>query len=236
MPNSLTPIRINDLRLVKGERALLDGVNLTIDHPGVTVIMGPNGAGKSLLLRCLHGLISPDRGRIALGPLTVSGSRSRQAMVFQQPVLLRRTALQNLAFAAPELAKKTPQRLFEALASVNLGDRADQPARMLSGGEQQRLALARALLSKPDLLLLDEATASLDPASVLLIESLVKAQSAQGTKVILVSHDQSQARRMADEIVFISSGRVAEQSPAEQFFSAPQTPVAQAYLAGEILF
>ncbi len=206
-----------------------------IDEPGITVIMGPNGAGKSLLLRSLHGLLTPDQGLITLGSLTVADSRNEQAMVFQQPVLLRRTVLKNLAFAAPEIAKTDPQRLIQALESVNLADRADQPARMLSGGEQQRLSLARALLSEPALLLLDEATASLDPASVLMIESLVKAQSAQGTKVILVSHDQGQARRLADEIVFISAGQVAEQSPADQFFTAPQTPAAKAYLAGEIL-
>lgn len=236
MPSSLLPIRISDLRLIKGDRTVLAGVNLMIDKPGITVIMGPNGAGKTLLLRCLHGLIKPDQGQITLGQLRVADSRDQQAMVFQQPVLLRRTALQNLAFAAPEIAKSEPQRLIQALESVHLADRAHQPARMLSGGEQQRLSLARALLSEPALLLLDEATASLDPASVLVIESLVKAQSAQGTKVILVSHDQGQARRLADDIVFMSDGRVAEQSPADQFFTAPQTPVAKAYLAGEILF
>jgi len=235
MPSSLLPIRISDLRLIKGDRAVLGGVNLMIGEPGITVIMGPNGAGKTLLLRCLHGLIKPDQGQITLGHLSAADSRDQQAMVFQHPVLLRRTALQNLAFAAPEIAKSEPQRLIEALESVHLADRANQPARMLSGGEQQRLALARALLSKPALLLLDEATASLDPASVQLIESLVRAQSAQGTKVILVSHDQGQARRLADEIVFISDGQVAEQSPANQFFIAPQTPAAKAYLAGEIL-
>ncbi|QSP95826.1 ATP-binding cassette domain-containing protein [Marinobacter salinisoli] len=236
MPSAVLPIRISDLRLTIGERALLGGVNLLIRDPGITVIMGPNGAGKSLFLRSLHGLITPDHGQITLGPMTVPESRHQQAMVFQHPVLLRRTALQNLAFAAPDIAKSDPQQLMAALEAVHLADRAGQPARMLSGGEQQRLALARALLSKPSLLLLDEATASLDPASVLLIESLVKAQSARGTKVILVSHDQSQARRLADEIVFISNGQVAEHRPAEQFFSAPQTPAAKAYLAGEILF
>ncbi len=235
MPDSLLPIRIRDLRLSKGDRALLAGINLTIEDPGITVIMGPNGAGKTLLLRCLHGLIKPDRGQIALGPLGPESSRHQQAMVFQHPVLLRRTALQNLAFAAPELSRSEPQRLINALAAVHLADRADQPARMLSGGEQQRLALARALLSQPALLLLDEATASLDPASVLVIESLVKAQSAQGTKVILISHDQGQARRLADEVIFLSDGQIKEQSPADSFFYAPRTPMAKAYLAGEIL-
>lgn len=236
MLNSLLPIRVNDLRLHKGDRAVLGGINLTIDAPGITVIMGPNGAGKSLFLRSLHGLIAPDDGRITLGSSTVASSLSKQAMVFQQPVLLRRTVLQNLAFAAPQIAKTEPQRLIQALQSVNLADRSDQPARMLSGGEQQRLALARALLKKPALLLLDEATASLDPASVLLIESLVKDQSARGTKVILVSHDQGQARRLADEVIFISGGQIAEQGPADSFFMAPRTKVATAYLAGKILF
>lgn len=235
MPNSLLPICISDLRLNKGDRAVLAGLNLRIDEPGITVIMGSNGAGKTLLLRCLHGLTRPDQGHITLGQMGVADSRNHQAMVFQHPVLLRRTVLHNLAFAAPGLAKSEPQRLFEALESVHLADRADQPARMLSGGEQQRLALARALLSQPELLLLDEATASLDPASVLVIESLVRAQSACGTKVVLVSHDQGQARRLADEVVFVSAGQVAEQSPADQFFTAPVTPAAKAYLAGEIL-
>ena len=235
MPSSLLPIRVSDLRLIKGDRAVLGGVNLIIDNPGITVLMGSNGAGKTLLLRCLHGLTRPDQGQITLGHLSVAGSHDQQAMVFQKPVLLRRTALQNLAFAAPGVAKSEPRQLIEALESVHLAGRADQPARMLSGGEQQRLALARALLSKPALLLLDEATASLDPASALVIESLVKDQSAQGTKVILVSHDQSQARRLADDIVFMSDGQVVEQNRADQFFTAPQTPMAKAYLAGEIL-
>ncbi|MCK7551725.1 ATP-binding cassette domain-containing protein [Marinobacter goseongensis] len=235
MPESLLPIRIRELRLTKGDRALLAGINLTIEDPGITVIMGPNGAGKSLMLRCLHGLIMADQGQISLGGLAVADSRSHQAMVFQNPVLLRRTVLQNLAFAAPEAAKGSPWRLIDALEAVHLADRADQPARTLSVGEQQRLALARALLTEPALLLLDEATASLDPASVVLIESLVKAQSARGTKVILVSHDHSQARRMADEIVFVSAGRVVEQRPATQFFTQPETAAAKAYLAGEIL-
>ena len=236
MPSSLLPIRISDLRLIKGDRAVLGDLNLTIYEPGITVLLGSNGAGKTLLLRCLHGLIKPDQGHITLGRMSVADSHDQQAMVFQHPVLLRRTVLQNLAFAAPGIAKSEPQRLIEALESVHLADRADQPARKLSGGEQQRLALARALLSNPALLLLDEATASLDPASVLVIESLVKNQSAQGTKVILVSHDQGQARRLANEVVFIFKGRVTEQSPAGQFFTAPQTPMAKAYLAGEILF
>lgn len=235
MPNPLLPIRVTDLSVIRGGRPVLDGVSLSIDQPGITVIMGPNGAGKSMLLRALHGLLTPDQGVIRLGQLSVPGSRAQQAMVFQKPVMLRRTVLQNLAFAVPEIARAEPQRLTQALAAVNLTAKAEQPARMLSGGEQQRLALARALLSQPALLLLDEATASLDPASVLMIESMIRTQSELGTKVILVSHDQGQARRLADEVLFIAHGKVAEHRLAGPFFSAPATRDARAYLAGEIV-
>ncbi|QGG79282.1 ATP-binding cassette domain-containing protein [Litorivicinus lipolyticus] len=229
------PIRVQGLSLTKGERRLLDDINLTIREPGISMIMGPNGAGKSLLLRCIHGLISPDSGTIHLANRPLAERRQSQAMVFQHPVLLRRTALQNLEFAAPDLAAQDPAALLVALEKVNLGARAHQPARMLSGGEQQRLALARALLRKPGLLLLDEATASLDPASVYLIESLVKQQNLLGTKVVFVSHDQGQARRLADEVIFLCHGRVVEQRSARGFFSAPGSDEAKAYLAGKIM-
>lgn len=232
MYNPLMPIVIQGLSLIKGERPVLDGLELTLRHPGISVIMGPNGAGKSLLLRCLHGLIEPDQGSISLGSLTLASSRPQQAMVFQHPVLLRRTVLQNLKFAAPDA---TESALNEALASVNLSTRSHSPARMLSGGEQQRLALARALLTQPKLLLLDEATASLDPASVYLIESLVRKTREMGTKVILISHDQGQARRLADEVIFVDRGRIVEQTPAQDFFNAPTSRQAQAYLAGELI-
>ena len=232
MLNPLLPIRFHDLRLKRRHRRVLDNLNLLIKDPGITVIMGPNGAGKSLTLRCLHGLIKPDRGSIALGALSVADSQRQQAMVFQHPVLLRRNVMQNLAFAKPEADHR---ELIDALTAVNLDDRAEQPARLLSGGEQQRLALARALLNQPKLLLLDEATASLDPASVLLIESLIRKQSQAGTKVILISHDQGQARRLADDVVFICRGQVVEHRPADAFFSHPESREAQAYLTGDII-
>ena len=231
MSNPLLPMHISGLTLSKSERTLLDQLALTIHASGITAILGPNGAGKSLLLRCIHGLIKPDHGSIQLGQMGINESRTLQSMVFQHPVLLRRTVIQNLQFAAPTCPQDL---LLEALDSVNLLDRLDSPARMLSGGEQQRLALARALLNDPQLLLLDEATASLDPASVHLIESLVLKVRARGTKVILVSHDQGQARRLADEVVFMARGQVLEHTPADVFFESPQTAQAKAYLAGEL--
>lgn len=232
MSNPLLPIRCTDLCIKRRQRTVLDNLSLVIKDPGISVIMGPNGAGKSLTLRCLHGLIKPNSGQITLGPRSVASSQPDQAMVFQHPVLLRRTVVQNLAFAKNAAS---PAELAQALDAVNLSDRADQPARLLSGGEQQRLALARALLNQPALLLLDEATASLDPASVLLIESLIKAQRDAGTKVILISHDQGQARRLADDVIFISKGKVVEHRPADAFFAKPTSVEARAYLAGEII-
>lgn len=232
MSNPLLPIQIKGTSLTRNGRQILDDMNLTIGEPGISVVMGPNGAGKSLLLRAIHGLITPDKGEIRLAGHSVSASRTEQAMVFQHPVLLRRTALQNLRFACPEATLDACQR---ALHSVNLADRADSPARKLSGGEQQRLALARACMSRPRLLLLDEATASLDPASVYMIETLVKQQRDMGCKVILVSHDQGQAKRMADEVIFIAAGQIVEQTPADRFFKEPTSTQAKAYLSGELL-
>lgn len=234
MPD-LFPIQLRHVSLLKGGRPVLDDLTLSLDKPGITVILGPNGAGKSLLLRSLHGLLVPDSGDISLGGYSVEQSRSAQAMVFQQPVLLRRTAFQNLSFAVPDIAAQAPEKIHRALAQVRLTEQTHQPARMLSGGEQQRLALARALLTQPQLLLLDEATASLDPASVHLIESMLVQQAQSGVKVILISHDLGQARRVADEIVFMCRGKVVEQGEANRFFAEPSSAEARSYLAGELL-
>lgn len=218
---------------VRAERAmLLDGVDLTIGRPGVaSVILGPNGAGKSVLLRVLNGLIAPDAGeaRQSGGPIDAA-ARRRMALVFQKPVLLRRSVLANLRFV-----QKSPQACADLLTRVGLADKAHQPARRLSGGEQQRLALARALANRPEILLLDEPTASLDPASALMIERVIAEERARGAAIILVTHDIAQARRLADDVVFLHRGRVLERAPAADFFAAPTTEPARAYLAGRIV-
>ena len=215
---------------------LLKNVNLDLQPGRLSVIMGPNGAGKSILLRLLHGLIAPSRGEISWDGEALSDAvRGRQAMVFQRPVLLRRSVAANIDFVLSGPAKARKARCEAILASAGLLDRANQPARLLSGGEQQRLALARALALEPQVLFLDEPAASLDPASTLAIEREVqRAHRELGAKIIFITHDQGQARRLADEVIFLNKGRLAEHSPASRFFDQPETEAARAFLAGRL--
>jgi tungstate transport system ATP-binding protein len=232
----LLPLRSIDVRVARAGKTLLDGVSLVMSAGGPTVIMGPNGAGKSLLLRVLHGLVAPDSGAVVWGAgvdPSVAGRRS--AMVFQRPTLLRRSVIANIEFVLlhrPRAARR--QTASDILARAQLAHLAASPARLLSGGEQQRLAMARALASYPEVLFLDEPTASLDPASTAAVEQMVRTAAEGGTKVVLVTHDAGQARRLAADVVFLERGRVVEVTPAASFFSAPQSDAARAYLAGEL--
>ncbi|HEX9701939.1 MAG TPA: ATP-binding cassette domain-containing protein [Rhodospirillales bacterium] len=219
-----------------GGKRLIDGIDLKIGAGPLTVVMGPNGAGKSLLLRLLHGLILPTAGTVAWGGLAMSDDiRRRQAMVFQRSVLLRRSVADNIGFVLHLRGADSPARRLAILERAGLAAHANQPARLLSGGEQQRLALARALALNPEVLLLDEPTASLDPGSMAIIEDTVKSAHAGGTKVLFVTHDVGQARRLADEVIFLHRGRVAEQTPADRFFDRPESQPAQDYVAGRIV-
>jgi tungstate transport system ATP-binding protein len=202
------------------------------------VILGPNGAGKSLLLRLLHGLIAPGAGTILWrGAAPGRGARHAQAMVFQSPVMLRRSALGNLNFALSVqgfAGRERARRAERALEMAGLTALARQPARLMSGGEQQRLAIARALALGPELLILDEPTASLDPAETRRIEHLIDAAHGEGVTVLMTSHDQGQVRRLADDIVFLSAGRVAEQGPAADILDRPSHAATKAWLAGDL--
>lgn len=231
---SIQSLQVTDLCLTLGNRLLLDHMHFTTAYTGTTMVMGPNGAGKSLLLRCLHGLLTPEHGQIDFCGHAMSTLRHRQAMVFQKAVLLRRTARANLEFAAKDRGV-TRDTIDQMLTRVHLLDKAEQPARLLSGGEQQRLALARALLTDPQILFLDEPTASLDPASVLIIEQLIQEANAAGVKTLFISHDLGQARRLADDVVFVHRGQIAEHTDASTFFTNPQSKAATAYLDGELV-
>jgi len=221
-----------------GGRRLVDGVDLTVRAGRRLVVMGANGAGKSLLLRLLHGLLDPAAGTVRWqGRPLDRAARHRQAMVFQRPVLLRRSVLANLRFALAVRGFCGPERArreAEALELCRLGDLAHSPARVLSGGEQQRLAVARALACQPELLFLDEPTASLDPASTLAVEELIGAAHARGVTTVTVTHDAGQARRLADDIAFLHAGRVAEFGPAARLLDAPRSEAARAWLEGRI--
>jgi len=230
------PLQVSGLAWSAGSKRLIDGIDLRLENGGVTVIMGPNGAGKSLLIRLLHGLVAPEAGEIAWnGQRTGEATRAEQAMVFQKPVLLRRSVAANIDFVLKLKGGADPARRDELLAQAGLADKAHQPARALSGGEQQRLAMVRALACKPQVLFLDEPTASLDPASTQMIEAMIADARMAGVKILMVTHDAGQARRLAHDIVFIHRGRVAEHTAAATFFSKPASTPAQDYLAGKIV-
>ena len=219
-----------------GGKRLIDTVNLQIPQQTLTMVMGPNGAGKSLLLRLLHGLLKPTAGRVLWEHQPLDEEMRRdQAMVFQRPVLLRRSVAANIRFVLKLRGEAHPDRIQEILSEVGLAGQANQPARLLSGGEQQRLCLARALALEPRVLFLDEPTASLDPASTAAIEAIVMRAHARGTKIIYVTHDLGQARRLADDVIFLNQGRLAEHSSAGVFFDTPVSQAARDYLAGRLI-
>ena len=232
----LLPITVDKLILHAGRKTLLDNISVHITQPGITAIMGPNGAGKSLFIRCLHGLSQPDSGQIRFAGQEIRDShRLRQSLIFQKPVLLRRTVRQNLEFVHALRPAQNYRDIETALETVGLSGLAEQPAKQLSGGEQQRLALARALMTCPDILFLDEACANLDPASAAQIEALLLEASKKGQKIILITHDIAQARRLADDLIFLHQGQLCEHSLAKDFFAQPKSAAARAYLDGQIL-
>ena len=230
----ILPLSVRDVVLRFGDVTVLDGVSLDLGTSGCTIVMGPNGSGKSLLLKLLHGLIQPSEGQLLWGRHSATEVTARQALVFQKPVLLRRSVAANIDFVLNARGKARARR-DALLDHVGLAHKADQPARLLSGGEAQRLALARALATEPEVLFLDEPTASLDPASVLAIERIVSDARGRGVRIIFVTHDMGQARRMADDVVFLHRGRVAEHSPAAEFFPKPSCAAAREYLNGGIV-
>lgn len=234
---SVLPLCLTDVVFAVGQRRIIDGVSLTLDGGSRTVILGPNGAGKSVLLRLCHGLLEPTAGTIEWNSPEITGGPRRQAMVFQRPVLLRRSALGNVTYAlqlagVPLGVRRELAR--EALRKVGLAAFAHHSARVLSGGEQQRLALARVWALRPEVLFLDEPTASLDPGATHEIENVIADLNAAGTKIVLVTHNLGQARRLADEILFLNAGRLVERTPADAFFKHPASSEAAQFLEGEL--
>jgi tungstate transport system ATP-binding protein len=234
---SLLPLELDQVVFAIGGRRIIDDISLRLDAGLRTVIVGPNGAGKSVLLRLCHGLLQPTSGTISWTSPEPPGGPRRQAMVFQRPVLLRRTAVANVAYALAIGGVSHAQRLpraLDALRRVGLERLAKHPARVLSGGEQQRLALARAWALSPEVLFLDEPTASLDPGATQEIENAIGAMHAGRTKIVMVTHNLGQARRLGDEILFMNQGRIAERAPADRFFRQPESREAAQFLEGEL--
>jgi tungstate transport system ATP-binding protein len=236
-PGADLPIQITQASVVVRGVALLDGITLNFATGAPTVLIGPNGAGKTTLLRLAMGLVRPSVGSVTFGRRAEAPS-DRRAIVFQRPVMLRRSTVGNTRYALAAAGVPRAQRAARAaelLARVGLDRLADRAARKLSGGEQQRLALARALAKDPQVLFLDEPTASLDPAATKSVEDLIRDVSARGIKVVMATHDLGEARRLAGDVVLMHRGRVVEAGDAGAFFGAPKTQEGRRFLAGELL-
>ncbi|MDT3685679.1 MAG: ATP-binding cassette domain-containing protein [Pseudorhodoplanes sp.] len=236
-PSSDLPLMLEEVSILAREVTILDKIKLTFGPGAPTILVGPNGSGKTTLLRAAMGLITPTSGRVTWGGRS-DVPPERRAIVFQRPVMLRRSATGNVTYALAAAGVKRRERkarAAELLALVGLEGRGDRPARKMSGGEQQRLALARALAKDPDILFLDEPTASLDPAAIKSLEDLIRDIVGRGIKVVMSTHNLGEARRLAGEIVLLHRGRIVEIADAGQFFAQPKTEDARRFIAGELL-
>ena len=231
----MLPLRLEGVSFTVNGKTIIDRISVEIAAGPRTVILGPNGAGKSVLMRLCHGLLKPTAGVIAWRG--GNGGRQRQAMVFQRPVMLRRSALANVIYGM-QLAGITPRecelRSRDVIEAVGLLHLSARPARMLSGGEQQRVALARAWALNPEVMFLDEPTANLDPGATRDIENIITQIHASGTKIIMSTHNLGQARRLADEILFLHQGRLVERAAMQRFFQHPEAPEAASFIRDEI--
>ncbi|MEO3415510.1 ATP-binding cassette domain-containing protein [Roseovarius sp. CAU 1744] len=235
--SDLFPLNVSGAQVRRRGKVLVGPIDLTLGSGGVTIVIGPNGSGKTSLLKMLHGILRLNGGQIDWACSTEEAQR-RQAFVFQTPVMLRRTVLENLIYPLRllKLPKAEARAQAEAWAErIGLSEATARQATVLSGGERQKLALARALIRNPDLLFLDEPCASLDGRAMREIEAILQRAVADGTRLIMSTHDMGQARRLASEVIFILHGRVQEFGPAGGFFDQPETPQAQAFLNGDIV-
>lgn len=231
------PIVLDRVSVRASVTTILDRLSLTLSSGSPTLVIGPNGAGKSTLLRLCMGLALPTEGRITWGG-RADAKPTRRAFVFQRPVMLRRNVAANVAYGLTHAGyprEKLAARTAELLERVGLSGLALRPARRLSGGEQQRLALARALARDPELLLLDEPTASLDPAATRSVEEIIRIAAQSGIKIVMASHDLGQVRRLAGDVVFMVRGKVREQTPAKDFLKTPSTSEAVAFVNGDLV-
>lgn len=235
--DTILPLKLLGVEVKRRGKRLVGPVDLEIGTQGSTMIIGPNGAGKTSLLKAMHGLERLSAGTRAWR-VSESEARRRQGFVFQIPVMMRRSVLDNVAYplvvhGVPR--EKARDRARDWLSRVGLGDASDRQATVLSGGERQKLALARALIREPDILFLDEPCASLDGRATREIEDILQKAHGDGTRIVMATHDMGQARRLASDVLFIYRGRVHDHGPVESFFDNPETREAKLFLNGDIL-
>jgi len=234
----MLPLVVDGASYVVKSKTIIGDVSFTIRDTGLAALLGPNGAGKTTLLKLCHGLLPLSSGSIRWGDAEVHEVQQKQAMVFQRPVLLRRSAAENIDHALKLRGASSAERarvIAESLAWAGLAEIADMPARKLSGGEQQSLTIARAWALNPEVLLLDEPTANLDPGATRRVEDLIRSFAGAGKKVIMATHNIAQAQRLADEVLFLNHGRLLEHAPAEKFMNGPSDPLAARFIAGELV-
>jgi tungstate transport system ATP-binding protein len=227
-----TAVSFSNVSLAINGTELLKDINLSLNKGAFTAVLGPNGAGKSLFLRLCHGLLPPTAGSLAWG-----GDQHKpvQTMVFQKPVMLRRTALENISYVLRDYSKdERTQRAQQALKWAGLEHLSDRMATVLSGGQQQRLAIARAWALKPKILFLDEPTSSLDPDACDKVEAYVKAMHESGIQILMSTHNLAQARRLAEEIIYIENGTVMAHQPVKEFFTQPACEQAHQFIKREV--
>jgi tungstate transport system ATP-binding protein len=238
-PPSILPLRADDLSYFIRGKPLVEHVSFTIE-PGLrTVILGANGSGKTLTLSLCHGLIEPTGGRVEWQGAARTDGRRRHAMLFQSPVMLRRSVRANILHALAVNGwgwRERRERAGQALERFGLTPLAERSARVVSGGEKQRIALARAWALKPEVLFLDEPTSALDPGATKAIEELIQDFASDGVTVVMTTHDLGQARRLADQVLFLHRGRLLELSAAKDFFAEPRSKEARAFLTGDLLW
>ena len=235
--SAILPLSLDRLGYAADGAVLLSDVTLRVTAGRRLIVMGANGAGKSLFLRLCHGLIAPTAGHVRWANGEVRPAA--QAMVFQRPVLLRRSVAANVDYPLKLRGIARPKRratVARTLDRFGLAALAARPARLLSGGEQQRLALARAWAMRPEVLFLDEPCSALDPSATRIIEAMIETISADGITIVMTTHDLGQARRLAEDVAFLHRGRLIEHGPAAAFFAGAETPEARAFLAGELIW
>ena len=236
-------LSVRHLKKAFGEHAIFEDFNLDVHKGEVVVIIGPSGCGKSTLLRCLNGLEPIQAGEILLdgepvlrGNPSITRMRQKIGMVFQSYELFpHKTILENILLAPRKVQKRSraevEKEALELLQKVGLADRKDDYPRQLSGGQKQRVAIVRALCMHPEILLLDEITAALDPEMVREVLEVVLSLARSGSTMVIVTHEMNFARAIANRILFIENGAVVEQSDdPKAFFASPKTDRAKAFL------
>lgn len=231
------PLRMENVSYSINEATLIRNLDLEINSDGTSIILGHNGAGKSLLLKLFHGVIKPNHGKVTWNSQHPNIYQYWRTFLLQRPTFFNQSIEYNIEFVlriAGIDKNQHKKRCEQALEVCGLTHLRQRNTRSLSGGELQKVSLARAWVLEPSVILLDEPTVALDPPSVISFESIIQQFVNSGSKIIMTTHDLSQAERLANEIIFIDKGTLIEQSDALNFFAGPSSNQAQKFVSGEL--